>query len=83
MASVCRCGLILWDMILPQDGNTALMSAVTSNDIEMAQLLLDKGANIEAADKVSQSWQPMSVSLLLGRGEWFHRYLFGCYDIVC
>ena len=56
MASVCRCGLILWDMILPQDGNTALMSAVCiSNDIEMAQLLLDKGANIEAADKVSQS----------------------------
>ena len=36
-------------MILPQDGMTALISAVTSNNIEMAQLLIDTGANIEAA----------------------------------
>ena len=42
-------------MMLPQDGLTALMLTVAIDDIEMAQLLLDKEANIEAACKVSQS----------------------------
>ena len=59
MANVHRFGLILWDILLSQNGLTALMKAVTIGDIEMAQLLLDKGANIEAALEVSQSWPPI------------------------
>jgi ankyrin repeat protein len=40
-------------VFLLKDGWTALMQAAASNNTEMVQLLLDKGANMEAADKVN------------------------------
>ena len=37
-----------------QDGHTALIKAAYKNHVTMVTLLLDRGANIEAADKVSE-----------------------------
>ena len=40
-------------IFLLQNGWTALMFAVANSNIDMVRLLLDAGANTEAADKVS------------------------------
>lgn len=36
-----------------QDGRTALMEAATNNSSELATMLLDRGADVDATDEVS------------------------------
>ena len=55
-----------------QDGNTPLHRAALNGHKEVAALLLDKGANLEALDKVSNpgweedaaAWSPASACII-------------------
>ena len=47
--------LMLSSMFVYQDGMTSLMWAAVAGKVEVAGLLLDRGADISAADKVPSS----------------------------
>ena len=44
--------VMLSSMFVEQDGKTSLMLAAEAGEVEVAGLLLDRGADISAADKV-------------------------------
>ena len=44
--------MILSSMFVYQDGITSLMLAAVAGEVEVVKLLLDRGADISAADKV-------------------------------
>ena len=46
---------MLLSMFVNQDGWTSLMRAAEAGKVEVAGLLLDRGADISAADKVPSS----------------------------
>ncbi|MCP4139976.1 MAG: ankyrin repeat domain-containing protein [Chloroflexi bacterium] len=48
-------GMRVWT---PQDGNTALIWAARNGQVEAVALLLDRGADLEAKNKVSSSAAP-------------------------
>ena len=47
--------MMLSSMFVYQDGRTSLMLAAEAGKVEVAGLLLDRGADISAADKVPSS----------------------------
>ena len=47
--------LMLSSMFVYQDGRTSLMLAAEAGEVEVAGLLLNRGADITAADKVQSS----------------------------
>ena len=47
--------MMLSSMFVFQDGWTSLMVAALAGNVEVAGLLLDRGADISAADKVPSS----------------------------
>ena len=48
----CNIELMLSSMFVYQDGRTSLMVAAVAGKVEVVKLLLDRGADISAADKV-------------------------------
>ncbi len=47
-----------------QDGNTPLLSAIHIGDTSTAQLLVERGANLDAANKVVVNHTPISCALV-------------------
>ena len=56
--------IIFDDNSYNQDGDTALHQAVKRGDIEVVRLLLDRHANIEAVNNVSQNVSAASTYVL-------------------
>ena len=55
----CRCWYECWKL---QEGCTALIVAVCSGKVGAMALLLDRGADLEAKDKVSPPFCPLGMA---------------------
>lgn len=53
---------------MPQDGETPLIKATKMRNIEVVELLLDKGAKVSAVDKVGSTGSTLSLQCA-GRGS--------------
>lgn len=48
---------LILETVFPQRGRTPLYAAATSNNVAVAKMLIEKGATVDAAEKVSDRFR--------------------------